>query len=184
MYSWSQLLPRISKNSLKGTATIKSTGQMNIGNIKSLEGTFFIAYKKNHFQLTPSFKFMHTVQGFAILTTTFYSSSLSTPSKKLFLRLMGYNKALDKGKKKHKKGLWSPDEDQRLRNYVLKHGHGCWTNVSINAGEYIPNDIWASRESKFHAIYFESQSLVWFDLILHITDSCWDINVQVNRLFH
>ncbi|XP_022849306.1 transcription factor LAF1-like [Olea europaea var. sylvestris] len=47
---------------------------------------------------------------------------------------MGYNKALDKGKKKHKKGLWSPDEDQRLRNYVLKHGHGCWTNVSINAG--------------------------------------------------
>lgn len=106
---------------------------------------------------------MHTVQGFAILTTTFYSSSLSTPSKKLFLRLMGYNKALDKGKKKHKKGLWSPDEDQRLRNYVLKHGHGCWTNVSINAGEYIPNGIWASREYKFHAIYFESQSLVWFD---------------------
>ncbi|KAL0382353.1 UNVERIFIED_CONTAM: Transcription factor [Sesamum calycinum] len=31
---------------------------------------------------------------------------------------------LDKSMKKHKKGLWSPDEDQKLRNYVLKHGHG------------------------------------------------------------
>ncbi|KAI3471125.1 hypothetical protein Pfo_027788 [Paulownia fortunei] len=37
-------------------------------------------------------------------------------------------------KRKHKKGLWSPDEDQKLRNYVLKHGHGCWSSVPINAG--------------------------------------------------
>ncbi|KAL0341059.1 UNVERIFIED_CONTAM: Transcription factor LAF1 [Sesamum radiatum] len=41
---------------------------------------------------------------------------------------------LDKSMKKHKKGLWSPDEDQKLRNYVLKHGHGCWSSVAINAG--------------------------------------------------
>ncbi|KAL1550756.1 Sphingosine N-acyltransferase [Salvia divinorum] len=40
----------------------------------------------------------------------------------------------EKAKKKHRKGLWSPDEDQRLRNYVLKHGHGCWSSVPINAG--------------------------------------------------
>ncbi|KAG8652881.1 transcription factor LAF1 [Manihot esculenta] len=39
-----------------------------------------------------------------------------------------------KQKPKHRKGLWSPDEDQRLRNYVLKHGHGCWSSVPINAG--------------------------------------------------
>ncbi|KAE9464878.1 hypothetical protein C3L33_03208, partial [Rhododendron williamsianum] len=38
---------------------------------------------------------------------------------------------------KHKKGLWSPDEDQRLRNYILKHGHGCWTSVPLNAGKLI-----------------------------------------------
>ncbi|XP_011084729.1 transcription factor LAF1-like [Sesamum indicum] len=43
------------------------------------------------------------------------------------------NRAL-KSIKKHKKGLWSPDEDQKLRNYVLKHGHGCWSSVAINAG--------------------------------------------------
>nr|WRO64677.1 MYB transcription factor protein [Rosa persica] len=39
-----------------------------------------------------------------------------------------------KPKPKHRKGLWSPEEDQRLRNYILKHGHGCWSSVPINAG--------------------------------------------------
>ncbi|KDP22289.1 hypothetical protein JCGZ_26120 [Jatropha curcas] len=39
-----------------------------------------------------------------------------------------------KTKPKHKKGLWSPEEDQRLTNYILKHGHGCWSSVPINAG--------------------------------------------------
>ncbi|KAM7273069.1 hypothetical protein ACFE04_027733 [Oxalis oulophora] len=37
-------------------------------------------------------------------------------------------------KTKHKKGLWSPEEDQKLRNYVLKHGHACWTSVPLSAG--------------------------------------------------
>ncbi|KAJ8771426.1 hypothetical protein K2173_026603 [Erythroxylum novogranatense] len=40
----------------------------------------------------------------------------------------------DKPKPKHRKGLWSPEEDQRLKNYVLKHGHGCWSSVPVNAG--------------------------------------------------
>ncbi|OWM75621.1 hypothetical protein CDL15_Pgr021786 [Punica granatum] len=35
---------------------------------------------------------------------------------------------------KHRKGLWSPEEDQRLRDYILKYGHGCWSSVPINAG--------------------------------------------------
>ncbi|KAK1554912.1 hypothetical protein Q3G72_018991 [Acer saccharum] len=43
-------------------------------------------------------------------------------------------KSSEKPKLKHKKGLWSPEEDQRLRNYVLKHGHACWSSVPINAG--------------------------------------------------
>ncbi|CAB4301840.1 unnamed protein product [Prunus armeniaca] len=43
-------------------------------------------------------------------------------------------KSSDKAKPKHRKGLWSPEEDQRLRNYILKHGHGCWSSVPINAG--------------------------------------------------
>ncbi|CAA2981584.1 transcription factor LAF1-like [Olea europaea var. sylvestris] len=43
-------------------------------------------------------------------------------------------KLFDKPKNKHKKGLWSPDEDQKLRNYILKHGYGCWSSVPINTG--------------------------------------------------
>lgn len=42
----------------------------------------------------------------------------------------------DKPKQKHKKGLWSPDEDQKLRDYILRHGHGCWSSVPINAGQF------------------------------------------------
>ncbi|XP_039060649.1 transcription factor LAF1-like [Hibiscus syriacus] len=34
------------------------------------------------------------------------------------------------------KGFWSPEEDLKLRNYVLKHGHACWTTVPINAGHF------------------------------------------------
>ncbi|XVE64212.1 hypothetical protein DITRI_Ditri07aG0083500 [Diplodiscus trichospermus] len=43
-------------------------------------------------------------------------------------------KSSHKPKAKHRKGLWSPEEDLKLRNYVLKHGHGCWSSVPINAG--------------------------------------------------
>ncbi|KAJ6764387.1 MYB DOMAIN PROTEIN 55 [Salix koriyanagi] len=43
-------------------------------------------------------------------------------------------KPQQKQKLKHRKGLWSPEEDQRLRNHVFKHGHGCWSSVPINAG--------------------------------------------------
>ncbi|KAK9070366.1 hypothetical protein SSX86_010768 [Deinandra increscens subsp. villosa] len=43
-------------------------------------------------------------------------------------------KPSEKPKMKHHKGLWSPDEDQKLRNYVMNYGHGCWSAVPINAG--------------------------------------------------
>ncbi|KAK8657199.1 hypothetical protein V6N13_035451 [Hibiscus sabdariffa] len=47
---------------------------------------------------------------------------------------MGCKSSENKPKAKHRKGLWSPEEDLKLRNYVLKHGHGCWSSVPINAG--------------------------------------------------
>ncbi|PPD72541.1 hypothetical protein GOBAR_DD30557 [Gossypium barbadense] len=43
-------------------------------------------------------------------------------------------KPCEKPKAKHRKGLWSPEEDLKLKNYVLKHGHFCWSSVPINAG--------------------------------------------------
>ena len=35
----------------------------------------------------------------------------------------------------YRKGLWSPDEDQKLRDYILMHGLSCWSAVPAKAGE-------------------------------------------------
>ncbi|XP_009398854.2 myb-related protein 308-like isoform X1 [Musa acuminata AAA Group] len=43
-------------------------------------------------------------------------------------------KMCEKSKVNHRKGLWSPEEDQRLRDYILAHGHGCWSSVPVKAG--------------------------------------------------
>ncbi|XP_076920438.1 transcription factor MYB7-like [Bidens hawaiensis] len=42
-------------------------------------------------------------------------------------------KSLEK-KIKNKRGLWSPDEDQKLKDYILNHGVGCWGSVAVHAG--------------------------------------------------
>ncbi|KAJ8751266.1 hypothetical protein K2173_016447 [Erythroxylum novogranatense] len=35
---------------------------------------------------------------------------------------------------KLRKGLWSPEEDEKLMNYMLNNGQGCWSDVARNAG--------------------------------------------------
>ncbi|GMJ15536.1 myb domain protein 83 [Hibiscus trionum] len=35
---------------------------------------------------------------------------------------------------KLRKGLWSPEEDEKLINYMLTNGQGCWSDVARNAG--------------------------------------------------
>ncbi|KAJ4844005.1 hypothetical protein Tsubulata_010779 [Turnera subulata] len=35
---------------------------------------------------------------------------------------------------KLRKGLWSPEEDDKLMNYMLRNGQGCWSDVARNAG--------------------------------------------------
>ncbi|XP_022958523.1 transcription factor LAF1-like [Cucurbita moschata] len=47
---------------------------------------------------------------------------------------MGRETASHKANPKHRKGLWSPEEDQRLRNFILNHGHACWSSVPLKAG--------------------------------------------------
>jgi myb proto-oncogene protein len=37
-------------------------------------------------------------------------------------------------KKKLRKGLWSPEEDEKLMNYMVRNGQGCWSDVARNAG--------------------------------------------------
>jgi len=35
-----------------------------------------------------------------------------------------------------KKGPWTPEEDQKLIDYIHKHGHGKWRTLPKNAGTY------------------------------------------------
>ncbi|XP_072977411.1 transcription factor MYB61-like [Typha angustifolia] len=37
-------------------------------------------------------------------------------------------------KQKLRKGLWSPEEDEKLMNHITKYGHGCWSSVPKQAG--------------------------------------------------
>ncbi|XP_074572045.1 uncharacterized protein LOC141828501 [Curcuma longa] len=37
-------------------------------------------------------------------------------------------------KHKVKRGLWSPEEDEKLFNYITAHGHACWSTVPKEAG--------------------------------------------------
>ncbi|WJX79938.1 hypothetical protein P8452_63005 [Trifolium repens] len=37
-------------------------------------------------------------------------------------------------KQKLRKGLWSPEEDEKLLNHITKYGHGCWSSVPKQAG--------------------------------------------------
>ncbi|KAL5711957.1 hypothetical protein ACHQM5_014178 [Ranunculus cassubicifolius] len=47
---------------------------------------------------------------------------------------MGY-KASDKQPKAiYRTGLWSPEEDEKLRHHIFQHGHGCWSSFPTRAG--------------------------------------------------
>ncbi|KAK6928707.1 SANT/Myb domain [Dillenia turbinata] len=35
---------------------------------------------------------------------------------------------------KLRRGLWSPEEDEKLKNYMLRNGQGCWSDIAKNAG--------------------------------------------------
>jgi transcription factor MYB, plant len=37
-------------------------------------------------------------------------------------------------KKKQRRGLWSPVEDEKLMNHIAKYGHGCWSSAPKLAG--------------------------------------------------
>ncbi|CAL9135720.1 unnamed protein product [Musa textilis] len=37
-------------------------------------------------------------------------------------------------KQKVKRGLWSPEEDEKLVKYITSHGHSCWSTVPREAG--------------------------------------------------
>ena len=40
----------------------------------------------------------------------------------------------EKANNKLRKGLWSPEEDDKLMSYMMGNGQGCWTDIARNAG--------------------------------------------------
>ncbi|CAN6887009.1 unnamed protein product [Brassica oleracea] len=48
---------------------------------------------------------------------------------------MGHHSCCNK--QKVKRGLWSPEEDEKLINYINIYGHGCWSSVPKHAGIHI-----------------------------------------------
>ncbi|TVU20401.1 hypothetical protein EJB05_36608, partial [Eragrostis curvula] len=38
---------------------------------------------------------------------------------------------------KLRKGLWSPEEDEKLYNHIIRHGVGCWSSVPKLAGKHL-----------------------------------------------
>nr|GMD62583.1 transcription factor MYB83-like [Ipomoea batatas] len=47
---------------------------------------------------------------------------------------MGKDGKLGNNKAKLRKGLWSPEEDEKLMGYMLRNGQGCWSDIARNAG--------------------------------------------------
>nr|CAB3490332.1 unnamed protein product [Digitaria exilis] len=43
-------------------------------------------------------------------------------------------KACQKPKVQYRKGLWSSEEDEKLRDCILRYGHGCWSTLAVMAG--------------------------------------------------
>ncbi|XP_022759455.1 transcription factor MYB83-like [Durio zibethinus] len=46
---------------------------------------------------------------------------------------MGKDRVIN-NKIKLRKGLWSPEEDEKLMKYMLTNGQGCWSDIARNAG--------------------------------------------------
>ncbi|CAN6560456.1 hypothetical protein ACFX13_031028 [Malus domestica] len=46
----------------------------------------------------------------------------------------GKNNKENNSNSKLRKGLWSPEEDDKLMSYMINNGQGCWSDVARNAG--------------------------------------------------
>ena len=59
---------------------------------------------------------------------------------------MGHHSCCNK--QKVKRGLWSPEEDEKLINYISSYGHGCWSSVPRLAGNcFFPLEVLVLSES-------------------------------------
>ncbi|KAK1311670.1 Transcription factor MYB86 [Acorus calamus] len=58
---------------------------------------------------------------------------------------MGHHSCCNK--QKVRRGLWSPEEDEKLIQYISTYGHGCWSSVPRLAGQFYPTTV---PQNHFH----------------------------------
>ncbi|KAJ0104661.1 hypothetical protein Patl1_17645 [Pistacia atlantica] len=52
---------------------------------------------------------------------------------------------------KVKRGLWSPEEDEKLIRYITTHGYGCWSEVPEKAAS-LNNETWNSNQHQIQSL--------------------------------
>ncbi|AQK69405.1 Protein disulfide-isomerase like 2-1 [Zea mays] len=82
-------------------------------------------------------------------------------------------KACDKPKPNYRKGLWSLEEDQKLRDYILLHGHGCWSALPMKAGTNvkiaaIPSSVVVLTSETFDSIVLDEFYAPWCGHCKHL----------------
>lgn len=77
---------------------------------------------------------------------------------------MGHHSCCNK--QKVKRGLWSPEEDEKLINYINSYGHGCWSSVPKHAGIYKHLFLELSTSKESLAVFRFNFNL--FGVILHV----------------
>ncbi|KAJ0080935.1 hypothetical protein Patl1_11981 [Pistacia atlantica] len=66
-------------------------------------------------------------------------------------------------KQKVKRGLWSPEEDEKLIKYITTHGHGSWSSIPKLAGQNHPQNVPAVSSSPLNPSGFDliDENCIW-----------------------
>jgi Myb-like DNA-binding domain len=85
-------------------------------------------------------------------------------------------------KQKVKRGLWSPEEDEKLLKYITTHGHGCWSAVPKLAGKSPPLPVSLThRETRQHSLTARMISYFFFG-ISRIAKVWEELQAEVDQL--
>lgn len=77
-------------------------------------------------------------------------------------------------KQKVKRGLWSPEEDEKLIRHITTHGHGCWSSVPKLAGNTLILVLKKRKVyiSTFLYLYFPQTSFLCMPNFVFLLYSC------------
>lgn len=83
---------------------------------------------------------------------------------------MGHHSCCNK--QKVRRGLWSPEEDEKLVKYISTYGHGCWSSVPRLAGIYIYTNTIACHVHASLSSYHKTKTLIFLAGLQRCGKSC------------